>query len=419
MRVAIIGSGPSGLISAKRCLTTLKNIRVLHIYEKLSCLGGAWCDDKEHTILYDNLRTNLPTELMEFEGLNYENNLRSSFVAASVVTRYLIKFADVFELKQYIKFETEVTKVSRIMEEWELIACHFPTNQITKVKYDVIFVCNGHYSVPQIPHFNGLENFKRKKGENRVIHSIKYRRPEMYEGLQVLIIGGGPSAVDISIDISSAAKYIYLSHHIDELKNSKMPANIIHKPDIDCFYDDGVTFIDGTYSQIDRVILGTGYRYNLDFLDDTCGLWIEDHMYVTPLYKQLISISNPTMAIIGLPFRTFIFPLLETQVKCMIQILNGHATLPSAVEMHKERQLNEQNFELKGIPKRKYHNIAGLVRQYVSELVALGNLEPLKEVLFNMLEKNMSIRKEDLVGYRNYKFTIVDTENYKVEKTIN
>uniref|UniRef100_A0A224XD87 Flavin-containing monooxygenase n=1 Tax=Panstrongylus lignarius TaxID=156445 RepID=A0A224XD87_9HEMI len=419
MRVAIIGSGPSGLISGKHCLTTLKNLQVLHIYEKWACLGGAWRDDKEHTILYDSLRTNLPTEIMEFEGLSYENNnLRSSFVEASVVKRYLIKFADIFELKQYIKFETQVTKVSRIKEEWELIACHIPTNQIIKLKYDVIFVCNGHFEVPRIPHFNGLENFKRKKGENRVIHTIKYRRPEIYQGLQVLIIGGGPSAVDISIDVSPAAKYIYLSHHTNNLKNTKMPANIIHKPDIDCFDDDGVTFIDGTYAQIDRVILGTGYKYNLDFLDDTCGLWIEDDVYVTPLYKQFISIPNPTMVIIGLPIKTFIFPLLETQAKCMIQILNGNATLPSADEMHKERQLNEQNFQLKGIPKKSYHNIFGLVRQYMSELFALGNLEPLKEVFFNILDENISLRKENLVSYRNYKFTIVDSENYEIEHII-
>lgn len=56
MRVAVIGSGPSGLISAKHCLTALKNLKVLHVYEKLPCLGGAWCKDKKHTILYDNLR---------------------------------------------------------------------------------------------------------------------------------------------------------------------------------------------------------------------------------------------------------------------------------------------------------------------------------------------------------------------------
>lgn len=54
--------------------------------------------------MFLNFRTNLPTELMEFEGLSYESDdLRSSFVAASVVTKYLIKFADAFELNQFIQ----------------------------------------------------------------------------------------------------------------------------------------------------------------------------------------------------------------------------------------------------------------------------------------------------------------------------
>lgn len=49
----------------------------------------------------------------------------------------------------------------------------------------------------------------------------------------------------------------------------------------------------------------------------------------------------------------------------MIQILNGNATLPIGDEMHKERQLNEQNLEHKGIPKRKYHTIAGMVNIFL------------------------------------------------------
>lgn len=49
-----------------------------------------------------------------------------------------------------------------------------------------------------------------------------------------------------------------MSHHFDELKSVRMPANIIHKPDIDYFHEDGVAFIDNTHSQIDKVILGTG-----------------------------------------------------------------------------------------------------------------------------------------------------------------
>lgn len=54
----------------------------------------------------------------------------------------------------------------------------------------------------------------------------------------------------------------------------------------------------------------------------------------------------------------------------------------------------------------------------MSELIALGNLEPLKEVMYNIYDKNSALRKIDLVDYRNYKFTIIDSENYQVTQIL-
>ncbi|KAK9511420.1 hypothetical protein O3M35_000081 [Rhynocoris fuscipes] len=313
-----------------------------------------------------------------------------------------------------LQFETCVTNVSRSDEEWIVTSCYLPTQEIHTEKYDAVFVCNGHYSIPEMPKFPGLEVFKKNKPDDVVIHTVKYRSPLHYKDKNVLIIGGGPSAQDISIDIASEAKLVYISHHVNVLLSVKFPDNIVHKPDIEYFTENGAVFTDGSSSHIDRVLLATGYRYNLDFLDDSCGVWVEDYGYVTPLYKQLINISQPTMAFIGLPFRTFIFPLFETQVKCMIKILSGKVSLPDRGEMYKDRRKEEENGKSKGIPKRKYHNLASRVRQYMNELYELGKLEPLEEVVFGIYEKTMALRKIDLVDYRNHKFRIKDSENFEV-----
>lgn len=44
----------------------------------------------------------------------------------------------------------------------------------------------------------------------------------------------------------------------------------------------------------------TGYIFSFPFLSVDCGLSLEDKFLVTPLYKHLININYPTMAIVGL-----------------------------------------------------------------------------------------------------------------------
>lgn len=44
----------------------------------------------------------------------------------------------------------------------------------------------------------------------------------------------------------------------------------------------------------------TGYTFSFPFLSVNCGLQLQDMFLVQPLYKHLININHPTMAIVGL-----------------------------------------------------------------------------------------------------------------------
>lgn len=44
----------------------------------------------------------------------------------------------------------------------------------------------------------------------------------------------------------------------------------------------------------------SGYTFSFPFLSVDCGLSLEDMYSVQPLYKHLININRPTMAIVGL-----------------------------------------------------------------------------------------------------------------------
>lgn len=64
----------------------------------------------------------------------------------------------------------------------------------------------------------------------------------------------------------------------------------------------------------------TGYEYDLPFLtpEESC-LRIENGKFISPLYRHMINISYPTMALIGLPFRNCPFMLFDCQVVIQTQ----------------------------------------------------------------------------------------------------
>lgn len=66
-------------------------------------------------------------------------------------------------------------------------------------------ICNGHYSVPFIPKLPGQDLFGGKQ-----LHSHDYRAPDPFTGLNVLIIGAGPSGMDLTLHISQVAKKVSL-----------------------------------------------------------------------------------------------------------------------------------------------------------------------------------------------------------------
>lgn len=80
----------------------------------------------------------------------------------------------------------------------------------------------------------------------------------MYKDRRVLMIGSGPSGMDISLDVAELAKTLIHSHHSIINFRTPFPANYIKKPDVKEFNQTGVIFVDGTYEDLDDVIYCTG-----------------------------------------------------------------------------------------------------------------------------------------------------------------
>ncbi len=56
------------------------------------------------------------------------------------------------------------------------------------------------YTTPNIPKIEGLDKF-----EGPVIHSKHYRGPEAYKSKHVVVLGLGPSGVDIGMHVCGVA----------------------------------------------------------------------------------------------------------------------------------------------------------------------------------------------------------------------
>ncbi|KAL8528157.1 hypothetical protein ACS0TY_005823 [Phlomoides rotata] len=214
LKVAVIGAGVA-VLAAARALKSEGHLPV--IYEKSEKLGGTWVYDPEvesdplgvdpnreivHISLYHSLRTNLPRQLMGFSDNPFstdKNRDPRTFPGHEEVLQFLNEFATHFGLIQLIRFQTKVVRVDHRNHRWVV-----ESTTITSHTFDALVVCNGHYTHPIVANFPGGEKWPGKR-----IHSHNYRVPDPFKDQIVVVIGDGPSGIDIAVEISSVAKQVH------------------------------------------------------------------------------------------------------------------------------------------------------------------------------------------------------------------
>ncbi|KAL3615578.1 hypothetical protein CASFOL_041239 [Castilleja foliolosa] len=371
LKVAVIGAGVSGLATAQALKTEGHQVVV---YEKSDQLGGTWVynpqvesdplgldPDREiiHSSLYYSLHTNLPYQLMGFSDYPFairKYSDSSVFPGHEEVLDFLNEFAREFGLVKLIRFKTEVVRVERVglrNDQWvvESRADKVSSDEV----FDAVVVCNGHYTQPSLADFPGIEKWPGKQ-----MHSHNYRVPEPFQDQIVVVIGDGPSAIDISLEISKVAKEVHLSSKSPDVKIRKLDC-------VDSMWQ---------HSKIDRVD-GNGevifqecasvhayhpplyrYQYYFPFLKTEEIVAVDDSR-VGPLYKHIFSPQlAPNLSFVGLPYNsTPVFLTIDLQAKWIANVLSGKTLLPSEEEMLANIQEHYRYMDDKGIPKQYTHNL--------------------------------------------------------------
>uniref|UniRef100_T1HWV6 Flavin-containing monooxygenase n=1 Tax=Rhodnius prolixus TaxID=13249 RepID=T1HWV6_RHOPR len=412
MRICIIGFGAAGLAAARHVTTKHDCI----VFEQTDRLGGTWVYTEEigedkfglpiHTSMYKSLRTNLPKEVMGYPDFPIPEQ-EKSYLTAKEILGFLEQYAKNFDLLKFVKFNHHVRCVTPSGDEWKVQVRDLENNEDKTYTFDAVMVCNGHYHTPLYPTIPGLETFPGEK-----MHSHDYREPSIFKDKKVIVVGAGPSGIDLSLEIASTASKVILSRHknSDDIKNV-FPKNVEMKFEISSINGNNIIFEDGSIEETDTLFYCTGYKYSFPFLTEECGVKVDDNC-VQPLYKHLIHIEHPTLCLIGLPYYVCAFALFDLQVRYFLKIMEGEVKLPSREEMLNDTKQEMLRRKASGLKKKQFHMMGVLQGDYYDELATLGNLPPLPPVMANLHNFASDRQLNDLKGFREDNYRIVDKKTF-------
>ncbi len=333
--ILIVGAGPAGLATAYYLQQRGLPFQLL---EKETA-GATW---RQH---YDHLHLHSLKEVSALPGLPMPEHY-PPFPSGEQVAQYLTDYAAHFSFP--IASGVQV-KEARYQDGWQLMTTKGHFNA------DVLVAATGIWSTPHRPHFPGENEFT-----GQILHSKDYKRPEPFAGQRVLVVGVGNSGsevavglarqgIEVDIAVRSGVRMVPYpkSETLTRLTSwtlRHLPRGVVNRllklfqrdfsevglplperPIVDVypvvgfglveevkagrvqvraglshFSEREVHFEDGQCEHYDTVILATGYRPSLSFLE---GVETDDRG-LPRLEQNIRSTQNPTLFCVGYHYPT-------------------------------------------------------------------------------------------------------------------
>jgi len=176
--VLVIGAGPAGIVTAY--FLQKRGIRY-QIVDQADILASTWAS------LYPSLRLNTSRYFSHLPGKKFPRRW-GTFPTSKQYHQYLTEFVAEHDLN--IRLGVKIT-------------CITPENSGYRVEssdgsawYPVIVLATGRFSSPYTAQIAGLEDFK-----GVALHAHAYQDAAQLAGQRVMVVGNGPSGVDIAIEV--------------------------------------------------------------------------------------------------------------------------------------------------------------------------------------------------------------------------
>lgn len=341
-RIAILGAGPSGLAQLRAFeAARLAGVDIPEIvcYEKQSDLGGLWnytwrtgldaYGEPVHGSMYRYLWSNGPKECLEFADYSFEEHFGRpipSYPPRAVLRDYIMGRVEKSGARQYIRFNTAVHWVAYAEEsgKFTVTARDLKQDELQTEEFDYVVVATGHFSTPNAPYFEGLNQFP-----GRVLHAHDFRDACEFAGKDLLLIGSSYSAEDIGTQCHKyGAKSVTFSYRSQPM-GFEWPASFKEVPLLTEVVGKTAYFKDGSSQDVDAIILCTGYQHHFSFLPDELTLNTHNRLYPESLYKGIFLEQNSKLVFLGMQDQYFTFNMFDAQAWYARDVMLGRITLPS------------------------------------------------------------------------------------------
>ena len=345
-RVAVIGAGPCGLSQLQAFQSAQKNgaeIPEVVCFDKQNDWGGLWnytwrtgadeYGETAHSSMYRYLWSNGPKECLEFGDYSFDEHFGRpipSFPPRAPLRDYITARAVKSDVRDWVRFTHVVRDVSYSDEtaQFSLRAVNLVNQADIEETFDYVVVATGHFSVPNVPSFEGIDCFP-----GRVIHGHEFRDAVEFRGQRLLIVGASYSAEDIALQCRKYGAASVTCSYRTGAMGFDWPDGIEELPLIDRFEGNVVHFSNGEIREIDAVILCTGYLHHFPFLSEDLRLATHNRLYPGDLYKGVFWINNPKLMYLGMQDQYYTFSMFDAQAWYARDAILGRIKLPGESDM--------------------------------------------------------------------------------------
>jgi hypothetical protein len=221
-----------------------------------------------------------------------------------------------------------------------------------------------------------------------------------------VVLGAGPSGTDIALELLSNGADVVLSRK--NADGSSRYGGVVPEvaPVVRCLPDSSLVLANGdVISNVDELLLCTGYSYSLPFLTEESGLQVtRDGRVIRGLFMQCVSAAHPTLSVIGMVYKVLPFPLFEDQVAFATGLLLARVPFDITPETIDKLCNNERNQRDPTEPEKYLHCLNDTQWDYRRTLAGWVGRKLPSEVVKEIYNDSRAARAANPLTYRDREY---------------